>query len=72
MLQAKIRNDDFFSPIQRHKHCCDIASNAFNIVPTLRRCVALKSSLRIVSCNITLMLGGESNEKGEKNNNRSN
>ena len=36
------------------QHCCNIVSNGCNIVPTLQHCVMLKSSLRIVPCNITL------------------
>ena len=41
MLHGTICKDDF----QRKtalQHCCDIASNGCNIVPTLQRCVALK------------------------------
>ena len=41
MLQKTIRNDDF----QRNtalQYCCDILSNTYNIVPILRRRVALK------------------------------
>ena len=38
------------------QHCCDIVSDGYNIVPTLQRCVALKSSLRIVSCNSPLCM----------------
>jgi len=34
------------------KHC-NIVSNSPNIVPTLELCVALKSSLKFVPCNIT-------------------
>ena len=53
MLHETIRNDDF----QRNtasQHCCDIVSNGYNITPALQPCLALKSLLRIVRCNITL------------------
>ena len=33
------------------QHCCDIVSNSY-IVPTLQRCVTLKSSLPFLPCNI--------------------
>ena len=36
-------------------HCCDIVLNSYNTVPTLQRRVALKSSFRIVPCNITII-----------------
>ena len=42
MLHGTIGNDD----LKRNaalQHCCDIISNGCNIVPTLLRCVALKS-----------------------------
>ena len=53
MLHKTIRNDESSRSTALH-HCCDIVSNGCNIVPILQRCVALKSSLRIVPCNITL------------------
>ena len=41
MLHETIRNDDFLRNTAL-QHCCDIVSNGENIVPTLKRCVALK------------------------------
>ena len=37
------------------QHCCHVVSNTYHIFPTLQRCVVAKSSLRIVSRNITFM-----------------
>ena len=45
MLHKTIRNDDFYRNTAL-QHCCDIVSNSYNIVPIMRRCVALK----IVRC----------------------
>ena len=52
MLHETIRNNDFYPNIAL-QYCCDIVLNSHNIVPTLQRSVALKTSLRIVPCNIT-------------------
>ena len=41
MLHKTIRNDDFYRNTGL-QHCCDIVSNGYNIVPIMRRCVALK------------------------------
>ena len=41
MLHKTIRNDDFYRNTGL-QHCCDIVSNSYNIVPIMRRCVALK------------------------------
>ena len=52
MLHQTIRNNDFRRNTAL-QYCCDIVLNSHNIVPTLQRCVALKTSLRIEPCNIT-------------------
>ena len=41
MLHETIRNDDFRRNTAL-QHCCYIASNGVNVVPTLQRYVALK------------------------------
>ena len=41
MLHKTIRNDDFYRKTAL-QHCFDIVSDSYNIVPILRRCVALK------------------------------
>ena len=41
MLHETIRNDNFKLNTAL-QHCCGIVLNGYNIVPTLRRCVALK------------------------------
>ena len=61
MFHETIRNED-----SQHntafQHCCDTVWNSYNIVSTLQCCVALRSSLRIVSRNITFMGLGFSNQ----------
>ena len=41
VLHEMIRNDYFKRNTALH-HCSDIVSNSYNVVPILRRCVALK------------------------------
>ena len=41
MFHGTFRNDNF-QRTTALQHCCYIASNGCNIVPTLQRCVALK------------------------------
>ena len=41
MLHETIHNDDFWRNTAL-QHCCDIASNGYNVVPALPRYVALK------------------------------
>ena len=41
MLHETIRNDDFLRNTGL-QHCCYIASNGVNVVPTLQRYVVLK------------------------------
>ena len=41
MLHETIRKDDFQCNTAL-KHCCDIVSNGYNIVPALQCCVVLK------------------------------
>ena len=41
MLQETIHNDDFLRNTAL-QHCCGVVWNGCNIVPTLKRCVALK------------------------------
>ena len=66
MLHWTIRIDDFYRNT-RLQHCCDIVSNSYNIVPIVRRCVALKI-VRCESSRVTSPLGSLS--KGVLNNAR--
>ena len=66
MLHKTIRIDDFYRNTGS-QHCCDIVSNSYNIVPIMRRCVALKI-VRCESSRVTSPLGSLS--EGALNNTR--
>ena len=54
MLHETIRNNDFYRDTVL-QYCYNIDLNSHNIVPTLQRCVALKTSLLIVPCSRVLL-----------------
>jgi len=58
MLHEMIRNDDFERNTEL-QYWNNAATVRNNIATLLKGCVALKSSLRIVPCNITLSQGKE-------------
>ena len=58
MLHETIRNDDFERNTEL-QYWNNAATVRNNVATLLQGCVALKSSLRIVLCNITLSQGKE-------------